>query len=49
MVFIATTHEYEVGLDKKLTRERHIAFTKTSITSIGRENEDTVLTTVNLN
>jgi len=24
MVFIATTHEYEVGLDKTLIRERRI-------------------------
>jgi len=24
MVFIATTHEYEVGLDNKLIRERRI-------------------------
>jgi len=27
MVFIVTTHEYEVGIDKKLIRENRIAFT----------------------
>jgi len=26
MVFIATTHEYEAGLDNKLIRERRIRF-----------------------
>jgi len=35
MVFIATTHEYEAGIDKKLIRERRILWSAFLLDYIG--------------